>query len=98
MVLANLRINGEDEYWFEALREGIADIARKTEAEVGEAIERWAFWTDSLSYLQLGNPAPGYCPRKVAASLSKNARYCPEKRAAAVPHGRRPRARPSPIP
>jgi len=41
MVLANLRINGEGEYWFEALREEIAGVARKTEAEVGEAIVRW---------------------------------------------------------
>jgi hypothetical protein len=40
MVLANLRINGEGEYWFEALREEIAGVARKTEAEVGEATRR----------------------------------------------------------
>jgi hypothetical protein len=44
MVLANPHINGGDEYWFEALREEIAGVARKTEAEVGEAIVRWAYY------------------------------------------------------
>ena len=92
MVRANLRINGGDEYWFEALPEEIVGVARKTGAEVAEAIARWAYWTDSLSCLQLGNPYAGELCRYTFPSaklkrplpehpcrfLIQKCRYCPE--------------------
>ena len=43
MVRANLGINGGDEDWFEALREEVVGVARKTGAGVAEAIVRWAY-------------------------------------------------------